>query len=174
MANIKRVLIPTDFSVGSLRIVLEFLEQSNPEEPLELVLAGGLHLGDSITTLLGFSKEDYLSELQNEDFIKGCEIIRSRFEDHVVELYSDVLSSKNSRYLQNYMKGHQIQELIYLEQYRFELPHKNSFDLNAVLKALDNKLYPKPQRLCMPMLKSTHIDSMDSIFFRKDWNLSYE
>src|SRR5690606_14477286 len=103
---IQRVLIPTDFTVNSLRIALEYLESSKNEH-VELVLTGGYNLGESISMLLGFTLDDHLAELQDEDFLKACEMIKSRFKNKVVEIYADFMISKNKRYVSNYLKGRQ-------------------------------------------------------------------
>jgi len=176
MASLKRVLIPTDFSVNSLRIVLEFLENHTAEEQLELelVLVYGLQLSDSITSLLAFNKEDCLADLQSEDFIKGCEIIRTRYKDKLTELYADVLTSKNPRYLQNYIKGHRIQQVIILEGLSFSPTARHNFDVNLTLKGMEKQLAVPLLHLQVPEEMGTQRDLMDGIFFRKKWRLSYE
>lgn len=173
MANIARVLVPTDFSVDSLRIVLNFMEK-NADQKVELVLACGYDVGDSITSLLGITKEDHLSRLESEDFIKGCEMIKSRFKSNLVEMYSDLIISRNGRYLRNYFKGGRVTHIVLPEGYLFASKESSVFDLTEVLRKNVESISAiiVPVKLEDQLLEG--IDSMDSIFFRRDWRLSYE
>ncbi|PRD47944.1 hypothetical protein [Sphingobacterium haloxyli] len=168
---IQRVLVPTDFTVNSLRIVLEYLENNNDEQ-VELVLVYGYKLGESISMLLGFTLDDHLAEMQNDDFLKGCEIIKSRFKDKVVEMYADCMISKNTRYVRNYLKGRQFTQIVLPDAFEFQNV-EHTFD---VVELLRTQPLPLPQVIPVAMGEdemSRH-DTLDSFFFRKKWRFSYE
>lgn len=172
MAEIQRVLIPTDFTIDSLRSALQYLEGMEGDK-IEIVLAGGYKMDSSITGLLGFSKEFYLDIVQTEDFIKGCSMIRSRFENKVSEIYADLILSRNIRYLRNYLNGAGITKIVIAEGYDFQSSIKNSFNISELLKE------HVPGNIQVVSLKSDKralqdIDALDGIFFRKDWRLGYE
>lgn len=173
MANIARVLVPTDFTVDSLRTVLDYLE-NHADQRVELVLACGYDIGDSITGLLGFTKEDHLVKLENEDFIKGCEMIKSRFKPNVIELYSDLIISKNVRYLRNYFKGNAITHVALPVSFQFSPATRSAFDIATILKdnmkAINATIVPVEVQIG----HEAGIDQMDSMFFRNDWRMSYE
>ncbi|WP_437921962.1 hypothetical protein [Sphingobacterium sp. LRF_L2] len=173
MSEIARILVPTDFTVKSLRIVLDFLEKDDNNK-VEIVLACGYDIGDSITGLLGFTKDDHLSKLESDDFIKGCEMIKASFKTKVVEMYADLVISKNTRYLQNFFKGNRITHVVLPEDYRFHASVRACFDITMLLKknAVQTGIKVIPLRCDGETAES--IDSMDSIFFRKDWRVSYE
>lgn len=173
MANIARVLVPTDFTVDSLRIVLDYMEE-NVGQQVELVLACGYDLGDSITSLLGFTKEDHLIKLENEDFIKGCEMIKSRFTNDIVEMYSDLIISKNLRYLRNYVKGSRITHVVLPDSFEFACSARGVFDVAEVLKCHMDAISATVVPVVLQRSVADGIDTMDSIFFRKDWRVSYE
>jgi len=172
MADIQRVLIPTDFSVDSLRIALEYLERTSDKQ-VELVLTGGYYMDDSITGLLGFTKEYYLDEIQNEDFIKGCGLIKSRFGSRIVEIYTDLFLSKNSRYVKNYIKGARITQIVHSEGYNFQFPNRNFFDVSDLLNRSNNEIISRINVIINDNL-AENIDALDGIFFRKDWRVGYE
>ncbi len=173
MASIARILVPTDFSVDSLRIVLDFMEK-NADQKVELVLACGYDIGDSITSLLGITKEDHLTRLESEDFIKGCEMIKSRFKNSLVEMYSDLIISRNARYLRNYFKGGRVTHVVLPDSYTFSSKEPSVFDLTELLRKNAESIAATiiPIRLEGQVVEG--MDSMDSIFFRKDWRVSYE
>ncbi|NGM66919.1 hypothetical protein [Sphingobacterium sp. SGR-19] len=169
---IQRVLIPTDFTVNSLRIVLEYLESSDHQQ-VELVLACGYNLGESIGMLLGFTLDDHLAEMQKEDFLKGCEIIRSRFEDKIVEMYSDLMISKNKRYVRNYLKGRQLTQIVLPDAFEFKYLG-NCFDIVELMNTMEPANVPKIVTVNMGEEKLQAQDTLDSFFFRKEWRFNYE
>lgn len=169
---IKRVLIPTDFTVNSLRIVLEYLENSDDQQ-VELVLTSGYNLGDSISILLGFSIDDHLGELQHEDFLKGCEMIKSRFKDKVVEMYADFMISKNKRYVHNYLTGRKFSQIVMPDNFNFQ-QRKNCFDIVELLSQLELPAMPEIKTVSMGEGDLQEHDTLDGFFFRKNWRLSYE
>lgn len=173
MANVARVLVPTDFSVDSLRTVLDYLE-NHLDQRVEIVLACGYDIGDSITGILGFIKEDHLVKLENDDFIKGCEMIKSRFKRNIVELYADLLISKNVRYLRNYLKGNRITHLVLPKSFSFSCVERSAFNLDRVLREHADALSAKVVSVGVQIGHTQGIDTLDSMFFRKDWRMSYE
>jgi len=169
---IQRVLIPTDFTVNSLRIVLEYLENSNHQQ-VELVLTCGYNLGESIGMLLGFTVDDYLAEMQNEDFLKGCEMIKSRFKDRVVEMYGDLMISRNKRYVHNYLKGGQFAQIVLPNIFEFNYT-TNCFDIVELMKTSQLSGMPEIISVSMSDEKLQAQDTLDSFFFRKKWRFTYE
>ncbi|MBD1432767.1 hypothetical protein H8B06_08030 [Sphingobacterium sp. DN00404] len=169
---IQRVLIPTDFTVNSLRIALEYLENSDNEQ-VELVLAGGYNLGESISMLLGFTLDDHLAEVQDEDFLKACEMIKSRFKNKVVEMYADFMISKNKRYVSNYLKGRQFARIVLPDAFEFKHT-KNSFDIVDMFNNIQLSNMPEVITVSMGEAKLKGQDTLDGFFFRKKWRLSYE
>lgn len=169
---IQRVLIPTDFTVNSLRIVLEYLENSG-DQKVELVLTCGYNLGESISFLLGFTLDDHLAEMQNEDFLKGCEMIKSRFKDKVVEMYADFMISKSKRYIRNYLKGGQFARIVLPDTFEFTFK-ENCFDVVELLKTVTLPNMPIITSVCMGEEGLQVQDTLDGFFFRKKWRLTYE
>lgn len=169
----RRILIPTDFSLTSLQVVLAYLEQTD-EQQVEIVLTCGVDLGNSITALLSFDKDYYLDKMQGEDFIKGCEVIRSRYKNKLVEIYSDLMISRNSRYIINYLKGNQITDLILSEQYHYSPKGNHVFDLHGRLSDLQKQVGSLVSRLAIPQANKEEQDNLEAIFFRTEIKLGYE
>lgn len=170
---VSRILIPTDFSTASLQVVLAYLEQTENRQ-VEIILACGVDLGTSITTLLGFDKDFYLDEIQSEDFIKGCQMIRSRYKDKLIEIYADLVISKNRRYIANYLKGNRIEELVLSEQYQHSDSHHHTFDLHGRLCELQKKVGSIVNKLAVRQQEKDERDELEALFFRNDRKLSYE
>jgi len=138
-----------------------------------LVFAGGYEMDASITGLLGFTKEYYLDEIQNEDFIKGCGLIKSRFGARIVEIYTDLLLSKNKHYVKNYIKGAKITQIVLCDGYDFQFPNKSFFDVSDILERSSNEIISLVNIVINNNLVD-NIDALDSFFFGKDWRVRYE
>ena len=170
MTKTKRTLIPTDFTVGSLTVVIDYLSETS-DTAIDLILAHGQKSSDSITELLGFDKHYYLEKGYRADFLTACQIIKTRFEDRVNDLYSDIISSKNDAYIRNYLKGNKIDTVILPDDTSYSKSVENSF---CVLAALRKNCL----KLNIPILEiattRTYIeenrseDSISNIFFRKN------
>lgn len=171
MAKTKRVLIPTDFTVGSLQIVFDYLAQS-ADEPVDVVLVCGQSMSDSISELLGFSKDDYLSKVQSSDFLKACQLLRTRFEHKLVDLYADVIYGSQDRYIRNYLKGGRIDVVVMPHAYTFSKVDKTQ----EVMRAIYRNIRIETQKLVSIDTVNTHegqLDKVDHLFFRKGWNVTY-
>jgi len=167
---IKRLLMPTNFTVSSLNAVISYLSKGT-DTKIELVLLHGHASSESMTEMLAFDKDDYLDECYSEDFLTACQIIKTRFEDQVEEIYSDIICSKNDRYIRNYLKGHKIAKVILPSEFEYAQLATNSFCTVALLRK-------NCQHLNIPIIElsatasslqtTQQPDVIDNIFFRKD------
>lgn len=169
----KRILIPTDFSVNSLGIVIDFLERKT-DCTVELVLAYGQKCTSSITELLGFTKEDNIDSMQSEEFIKSCQMIKTRFGDRIAEVYTDIITSDHPNYIANYMKGGKIDEIVLTENYEFEASDSKSFNLVALFKKYEDRLRPKLIYCDTENKSISERDKIEGLFFRKALNVTFQ
>ncbi|TJZ53203.1 hypothetical protein FAZ15_17760 [Sphingobacterium olei] len=171
MARTKRVLIQTDFTVNSLNIVVDLLDRY-PDQCFEIILVHGLQSDNSITELLGFHAEDHLEELQTEEFIKACQLMRSKYGDRINEMYADIITSQTNNYFRNYCKGSRVDHLVIAEDYRFESATPRSFDLLEIFNKNSNvglsAVYLATRLENVPV-----IDKLDGLFFRRNWHVTF-
>lgn len=170
MTKTKRILVPTDFTIKSLRIVIDYLSDTT-DENIELILVHGRKASDSITELLGFSNDYYIEKAYHEDFLTACQIIKHRFENKITEIYSDMISSKNDNYIRNYLKGNRIDMAVLPTDFSFSNVFPMSFSVAEPLQKNCHKLgipIMQPTTAYLSTEKESSLDSMDSIFFRKD------
>lgn len=127
MKSTKKILIPTDFSVKSLRLVREAIEQTK-EENLEIILIHGAYLPTSITDLLFFSKTKLINSLQTQEFIDACRLIKSKYQSNIHSLYVDIIFGNNRSYFHTYLEKNQISEIFIPLNYKMNFKHKHSFN----------------------------------------------
>lgn len=162
--------MPTNFTVSSLTGAINYLSEAK-DTKIELVLVHGHALSDSITELLGFDKDYYLEKCYREDFLTACQIIKSRFEEQVHEIYSDIICSKNHRYIRNYLKGNKIEKVILPAFFSYAKLLPNSFCTVDLLRENCQKLHIPIVELNAaqsPVQEEQESDCIDNIFFRKD------
>lgn len=171
MVKAKRVIIQTDFTVNSLNIVVDLLDR-HPDQHFEIILIHGLRSDNSITELLGFHPEDHLEDLQTEEFIKACQLMRSKYGERINEMYADIITSQTDNYFKNYCRGNRIDHLVVAKDFRFEKVTPKSFDLLATFNRNSriglSVIHLETQSESIPV-----IDKLDSLFFRRNWNVTF-
>lgn len=162
--------MPTDFTVGSLTVAIDFLSETK-DKNIEMILVHGQSSSDSITEMLGFDKDYYLEKNYRTDFLDACQIIRSRFEDRVKEIYADIISSKNNRYIRNYLKGNKVDSVLIPSNFLYASRLKNSFcTVDPLRKNCQTLGIPVVEMASTPVFIDDRscMDRIDTIFFRKD------
>lgn len=131
----KRILIPTDFSISSLNLVKSALEQLENESH-HITMIVGRESSSSITDLLFYSKEKALKDLMSNDFIDAIQLIQNRYSTKIASISFDILHSQNKNYIKNYIEGNSIDLLILPEQLSFPKTEKRGLDLIPILNEM--------------------------------------
>lgn len=127
MKEIKKILIPTDFTVTSLHVLRHAMEK-NIDSKVDVILAHAIHPPDSITELLFFSKVKLIEEIKSSEFSDACNLLKSKYNSSLNFLILDLFLGNNRSYLENFLKGYKIDEIYIPSNYKWTLPHKLSFD----------------------------------------------
>lgn len=162
MNQIKKILVPTDLSVKSLLIVREALELM-PDAELEIILACGALLPDSIADLMFISKRKMVQEIQSEEFAEASKIIKNKYNTRIQNLFVDVLISSNGSYVQSYLKGAKIDAVVIPVNYQFKFKHSNCFNVFPQLQ----KHAPATIEVIMPkesLVTYTETNNLSDLF----------
>lgn len=138
MESVKKVLVPTDFSVKSLNLVVDIIEQSK-EEKLEIVLLHGIDISASIPEILFFSRAKLLRSLQTPEFVDSCNLIKNKFQSRIVAMYADIITGHTRAYFNNYIDANNIDEIYIPVSYKMDFKNKQSFDVCDLLKKVSVK-----------------------------------
>lgn len=134
MSTVKKVLIPTDFNVKSLNVLLEFLRR-NPNDQFEVILAHGYDMSYSISDLLFYSEYKLLKKIQSEEFCESCKLIENTYQSKLVKLKFSVLTGSTKRYVKNYVQANNIDLIVCCHDYKMKFKSRNSFNLLPYLKS---------------------------------------
>lgn len=127
----KTVLIPTDFSLGSLNVaktVIEKYAQNNSK--VNVLMVHAVDISDSITDLLFFSKGKMLSQLSDTPFKEGCSVLRNGFSEHLNSLRVDLFTGFTQSSFNAYLHANQVDTILYAEPKLFQRTHKSSVDVH--------------------------------------------
>lgn len=123
----KTILIPTDFSIESLRL-LRAAVQSADGDGIHVVFLHCTYQQDSIMSLLFFSKDSLIDSLTNEDYKDACRIIRNKYSSVIHSIRTEIFTGTTQAAFQNFLDGNKIDQSFIPKNYSLQLTNKNSFD----------------------------------------------
>lgn len=123
----RTILVPTDFSIGSLNMVKTALAE-NLNEPLHVVFAIGYSLSGSITDMLFYSKEDILRNIQTTYFKQACQIILNRYEASIASMRVELFTGYTQAAFSNFLEGNRIDAIYIPENNSLQFEEGKTFD----------------------------------------------
>lgn len=129
----KHVLIPTDFTIGSLQTVHAAVVHF-PDEQVKISLLHLLEMPNGIGDLLLRAVRKEPTHLISADFQKACEIIRNKYGQKILQM--DVLFRYGStkHYVQNLLEGLEVDAIVLDPETKLGSPHASSVDMYPLLK----------------------------------------
>lgn len=125
----KTIVIPTDFSVGSLNLIKLLLNTEEKHVKLDIIMLHGVKSSDSITELLFFSKNAVVSSLTNPSFEEACGIIRNKYASQLHCIRKDIFSGTTQAAFNQYAAANGVDAIYIPASYRFTPLTKRSFDV---------------------------------------------
>jgi len=136
----KNVLIPTDFSIKSLKLINAAVERFK-DEGLNIVLVHALEPDHSISGLLLLNKRMKVHELYTQEFREACEVLRNKYASAIGKLVVDFYYGTTNYYKVNYLEGRNIDVVMFPSDYTLQLPSKASNNMQAIFGKGDYKIF---------------------------------
>lgn len=130
----KTILLPTDFTIESLNFLKNVLSQSSQEETFDIVLLHGLHLSDSITDLLFFSKKKIINQLASKEFDESCSVIKNKYASKINSIRKDIFTGFTQTAFNNYVDANKFDVIFLPTEFQWNLNKRKSFDLIPFIK----------------------------------------
>ena len=132
----RKILIPTDFSVNSLTLLKRALDDC--EQKTNIVLVYGASLSSSITELLFYSKDDHLEELKSEAFNEAMIALENKYRDIINSITIDIFFGGTRNAFNNFVEGQRITHAYLPSDGRtMKCKRKNAFNIIPFLKDSD-------------------------------------
>lgn len=125
----KTILFPTDFTIESLTVLRTVLSESKPDETFDIILLHGVHLTDSITDLLFFSKQKVINQIVSKEFNEACAVIKNKYASKINSMRKDIFTGFTQSAFNSYVEANQIESVYLPSNFEWSLNKKKSFDL---------------------------------------------
>lgn len=136
----KNILIPTDFSIKSLKLVAAAVQRFH-DQKLNVTLLHALEPDHSISGLLMLNKRLQTNHLYTEEFWEACEVLRNKYASSLQKLKVEFYYGTTTAYRNNFLQARNIDAIVLPKENFFQLPSKHSRDITKELMAADYPLY---------------------------------
>ena len=124
----KNVIIPTDFSIKSLKLIHAAVDRFG-EATLNITLVHALTPDHSISGLLMLNKRLDVSKLLSEEFNAACEVIRNKYGATIHKLKTECYYGTSRHYMRSFLEARQTDAIILPADYEFKKAVKASTDI---------------------------------------------
>jgi hypothetical protein len=160
--TMKHILIPTDFTITSLKLINAAVEQYKGET-LKIYLIHALEPDASISGLLFFKKRSKANFLYSDSFLEACEMLRNKYCSALKDIQIEFYFGQTNAYKKNFLEARKIDAIILPLNYKFERCSGDSRDAFEVWK---QKFVPVQYHSLseLPMPHSILAESKASLF----------
>lgn len=136
----KRILIPSDFSVGSLNILKNVLRTNTQGQVFDVVLLRGMYRSDDLSDLLFTPKYKLIQSVSSPDFEEAIMVIKNKYESSIRSIQADIFTGYNQVAFNNYAEGMKIDEAYVADANISVQKHKNTFDVSGFIRKSELKI----------------------------------
>jgi hypothetical protein len=124
----KHILIPTDFTIKSLKLVRAAVDRF-PGEVLHITLVHALEPDHSISGLLMMSKRLSAHKLCTQEFTDACEVLQNKYTSAVQRIKVEFYYGSTKAYMKNFLEARKIDAVILAKDYTLKKPSPSSRDM---------------------------------------------
>lgn len=129
----RNVLIPTDFTVQSLDLVVAAAQKYEGEQ-LNITLMHALAMPDSIMDLILLSRNNDRYKLITKEFESACTILKNRYASVIHRISVRFMHGSTKAVFSNFVEASQASLFIYPVDYSFKPAGANSIDISHMFK----------------------------------------
>nr|WP_294948206.1 hypothetical protein [uncultured Mucilaginibacter sp.] len=143
------ILIPTDFSLTSLKAIPALLEQQ-PGQQFNITLVNFLGLSDSISELLMLSRRSREYEHVTQEFLDECSRLSRGYSNQILSLQTEFFYGTTVAVFKNYLEAREIDQIARLKDHNYLKLTPLSYEPGPLLERSKCQLinlapYVKPQ-----------------------------
>lgn len=128
----KKILIPTDFSIASLNVVHSTIAHFH-DEPLDIVLFHSVFVSDSINDLLFMTKK-INSTYITQDYTYACEILKKKYASRIKDIKTVFFYGCSVAVFNNFIEGNGVDCIVYNDQYKYRETYRHSINPIPLIK----------------------------------------
>lgn len=131
--TMKHILIPTDFSIKSLKLVHAAASRAGGQK-LNIYLVHALEPDHSISGLLMTGKRQRAQQLCTEEFNEACAILRNKYASVIDKLIVEFYYGSSRIYRNNFLEARHIGEILFLDGYSLNRSSEMSRDMQQLFE----------------------------------------
>jgi len=124
----KNILIPTDFSIKSLKLVGAAVRRYESEQ-LNIILVHALQPDNSISGLLMLSKRQAVNRIYSEEFMEACEIVKNKYSSNIHKISVEFYYGSTRAYLSSFLDARSIDVVLLANDYALRIAAPESADM---------------------------------------------
>ena len=124
----KNILIPTDFSIKSLKLAGAAVRRYGSEQ-LNITLVHALQPDNSISGLLMLNKRQTNNKLCSEEFMEACEIVKNKYSSNIHKIKVEFYYGSTRAYLNSFLDARAIDVIILANDYALRTTSTESVDM---------------------------------------------
>ena len=132
----RNVLIPTDFTVHSLDLVVAVVEKYKDEE-LNITLLHALAMPDSIMDLILLSRNNDRYKLISKEFRNACTILKNRYASSIRDINVRFMHGGTRGVFRNFVEATKADIFVFPIDYTFKKAGSNSIEISKLYKYAD-------------------------------------
>lgn len=129
----KNILIPTDFSIKSLKLVGAAVRRFESEQ-LNIILVHALEADNSISGLLTLNKRQAVNKIYSDEFMEACEIVKNKYNSNIHKIKVEFYYGSTRAYLNNFLEARCIDTIVLANDYALRLATPDSVDMRPMLE----------------------------------------
>ena len=133
LEKMKKVLIPTDFTIESLELV-EYAILNFPNTTLDIVLVAGYRLPDTRWAVANFSAKEQIHQQLHEPFRVAMRRLLLEHKNHISNLHFEVFTGINSFAFRNFMEQHEVSCALIPKGKMLHFSGNRWFDITGFIK----------------------------------------
>jgi hypothetical protein len=156
----KNILIPSDFSLQSLAFMEDLMQKFGPEQ-LNIVFVHVFLLSNSVVDLMLLSRRRKEYSYISDQFWNQCKLFERRHRQQINSIKVECFYGSTVAIFKNYLEAHNIDLIVYPQDYQFQKLCKESFDpARLIAKSGKEILIIKPESNQQPVSRFTWIKDM--------------
>ena len=112
------ILIPTDFSLDSLKAIPALIQQQ-PGQQFNITLVNFLGLSDSISDLLMLSRRSREYEFVTQEFLNECTRLSREYSNQILSLQPEFFYGNTVALFKNYLEAREIHQVARLKDFSY-------------------------------------------------------
>lgn len=122
------ILIPTDFKLESLELLKTFI-QFQEDEGIEVILAHGIYLSNSISELLFFDESDLKLEMAGRTFLKQLNAVQDELGSKVSSIRVAFYYGFTQSSFEYFTEANRVTKMIIPDNMEFDSSNRKSMDI---------------------------------------------